>query len=816
LRIAKLTLKLIALLALVLVVLTALFWRKLLTPEQKLRYGMTFEAAEELRAKAASGDKDALDSYLNALVLEGNFGRAFYLIDLYGAKYSGPGGPEGLEELRKGFAEAQREALFQRSHEVRKLGPGPQFKDDNQPAYQALLYLDGYRHAALADWNSAKNLLSAIDEQKLAPPLRPYWYYFLARSYRLAGSAEEKAQVPELQKKLLSSEGSPALIARGTYNVLAWHLASNEIDAAERLLVDLTSGEESDRWAYQKSSVELANYYWAKKDVKKAWERAGWALTTRPEDRVAHAAADTLILCARAELTGKLPDGTALEGATPGSFNLPIEKGLFAAWGRNAALFGGAVEVQALLKQLVGKVPASAQADLLLGRATISAAAGDAPAISALIATPQFANASVETRAEVRFLLAKVLHAKKQWNAALEQYRAIAEMESVQTAEALLGRYLVLKEVQEPLNLQVAIPLLEECIRAGQADDSADSFAAMVKAFEELVPLLIDSSRNNEARALLADEKIQDDRTDELSSTELLAREESVRKLRSLLGFWNGYFETSVESAEPVANWSYYELARGADLTPGVQDPEVGAETAADYLAGLALPAEAEEALSVNALASQALHFNSIYYHSLWYDLPRAQWEATELLESGEITDPKVIEYVLAIAYPTPYREIVDKVAADTGVDPALIYAVMKKESNFKAQAVSGVGATGLMQLMPATARELARNRGLRGEPLTEPEVNIPLGAAYLDTLQGELAGKVAPPGPGEDAHDALVRAMLHSYNAGPANYAKWRGLYPNADATLLTDLIPNEENEEFGKRVWKYYLIYKWRLKNL
>jgi soluble lytic murein transglycosylase len=203
--------------------------------------------------------------------------------------------------------------------------------------------------------------------------------------------------------------------------------------------------------------------------------------------------------------------------------------------------------------------------------------------------------------------------------------------------------------------------------------------------------------------------------------------------------------------------------------------------------------------------------YNNMRSQQEWMGVERQQYYATELLEDGSVTDAQVVRYVLEQAYPTPHEDIVKQAAGETGVDPALIYAVIKKESNFKESSVSGVGATGLMQLMPPTARMLANGRGLPGEPLTDPKVNIRLGAAYLDSLQTELAGKIAPPGPGEDEHDALVRAMLHCYNAGPGNYAKWRKLYPNADAVLLADLVPNEENEGFAKRVWKYYMIYRW-----
>ena len=54
------------------------------------------------------------------------------------------------------------------------------------------------------------------------------------------------------------------------------------------------------------------------------------------------------------------------------------------------------------------------------------------------------------------------------------------------------------------------------------------------------------------------------------------------------------------------------------------------------------------------------------------------------------------------------------------------------------------------------------------------------------------------------------VRGVIHGHNKGAGNYQKWRAQYP-VDAELFTDLVPNEENETFAKRVYRYYLVYDW-----
>ena len=100
---------------------------------------------------------------------------------------------------------------------------------------------------------------------------------------------------------------------------------------------------------------------------------------------------------------------------------------------------------------------------------------------------------------------------------------------------------------------------------------------------------------------------------------------------------------------------------------------------------------------------------------------------------------------------------------------------------------------------MPPTARWLdgKYNMQIGSAELTEPAVNIRLGAAYLASLQEMFgAGK--------------TREMIHAYNGGDGNFRKWRDRY-GADQVLLTELIPNEENETFGKKVIRYFKVYDW-----
>ena len=98
--------------------------------------------------------------------------------------------------------------------------------------------------------------------------------------------------------------------------------------------------------------------------------------------------------------------------------------------------------------------------------------------------------------------------------------------------------------------------------------------------------------------------------------------------------------------------------------------------------------------------------------------------------------------------YPLPYREYVEKYAAEYGEDPSLVYAVMSTESSFDAEAVSSAGAMGLMQLTDKTfewaqMRMGTQDKGLTDDDLFKPEINIQYGTYVLHLLREECAGMV-------------------------------------------------------------------------
>ena len=140
------------------------------------------------------------------------------------------------------------------------------------------------------------------------------------------------------------------------------------------------------------------------------------------------------------------------------------------------------------------------------------------------------------------------------------------------------------------------------------------------------------------------------------------------------------------------------------------------------------------------------------------------------------------------ILFPFPYRALIEQVARDEQVDSRLVVAVMRIESGFDPEARSRVGARGLMQIMPPTGLWIARRMGWRRfrlDRLTEPEVNIRLGAWYLSHLEERFEG-----------HLPLV---LAAYNAGHAKVAAWR-----RSSTPLAEMYP-ETRFYVVRGMWAY-----------
>ena len=153
-------------------------------------------------------------------------------------------------------------------------------------------------------------------------------------------------------------------------------------------------------------------------------------------------------------------------------------------------------------------------------------------------------------------------------------------------------------------------------------------------------------------------------------------------------------------------------------------------------------------------------------------------------------------EVDLAQRFPTPFRTEVLAKAREAGLDPAYMYGLIRQESRFVMDARSSVGASGLMQIMPATARWTARRIGLdyRPEMITDRDVNLRLGTNYLKIVLDDFGGS-----------QAMAAA---AYNAGPNRPRRWRE-GPFTEAAAWAENIPFAETRDYVKKVLSNAVYY-------
>ncbi len=147
-------------------------------------------------------------------------------------------------------------------------------------------------------------------------------------------------------------------------------------------------------------------------------------------------------------------------------------------------------------------------------------------------------------------------------------------------------------------------------------------------------------------------------------------------------------------------------------------------------------------------------------------------------------------EIDLAQRFPTPFKNDILTAAQSVGLDPAYVFGLIRQESRFHVSARSGVGAAGLMQVMPATAAWTARKIGMndyRRDLLDDRNVNLKLGAGYLKLMVDEFAGSQAMAAAG--------------YNAGPGRPRRWRD-GPQLETAAWAENIPFTETRDYVKKV--------------
>ncbi len=140
--------------------------------------------------------------------------------------------------------------------------------------------------------------------------------------------------------------------------------------------------------------------------------------------------------------------------------------------------------------------------------------------------------------------------------------------------------------------------------------------------------------------------------------------------------------------------------------------------------------------------------------------------------------------------FPMPLREIVVRRAGEIRLDPAYVYGLIRQESRFIMDARSHVGASGLMQVMPATAKWTAKKIGMSSftpDQITDKEVNVAIGTGYLKLVLDDFEGSMA--------------MAAAAYNAGPSRPRNWRN-GPVLEAAIWAENVPFQETRDYVKKV--------------
>lgn len=178
------------------------------------------------------------------------------------------------------------------------------------------------------------------------------------------------------------------------------------------------------------------------------------------------------------------------------------------------------------------------------------------------------------------------------------------------------------------------------------------------------------------------------------------------------------------------------------------------------------------------------------YYHAsgnrlLMYGSLRKAWPQLATVEQDTVP-----RYFFRMYYPMKYSEEIETYSKQHGLDPNLVRGLILQESYYNPEAKSRVGATGLMQLMPPTAKEHATRLRIpfAVSRLENPKVNVQLGTYHLRMLI--------------NLFDGNVYFAVASYNAGQGNVAKWRRAAPRKPTDELLESIPFQETRNYVKRV--------------
>jgi len=753
---------------------TSYWYPRTLPFEQKLERGYLHLAYQDARAEAAlNPGKDELARLVRVLTLKGNLGRA----DLIACTHDIH---DPLLDLLRGFqvsvlAEAKRTGTI-----VNHFARGELSEVSRYPVYQDLKFFVGYQHALLGDWNAAHDYFAMARRGGVSPQLKPYLQYYYARALIAQGDERDRKRGYSLLGKLAPADDRYRLSARVALNQLQSAITNHQEGFFGLYLTRIARYATS--WEHAKALADIGRYFLEQGEAGRATRHYFMALARRPQNYGTKRSIALGLTVAMQQLNGDL-------GAVADVIVDAQGTNLLYLWVEELGEIDEALQAVEPLSQ-VATTSADEEMRFLAWEALSLAysIAGRKHDLEALLLMENLAPAPSRT-IQVSYLnYARLLRERGETVPARGYYESAASLQGEYRSVALFEQYMLSKQYAPRLDTAESIRLL-----SGVVGDPLSPHR--LEACEELLALAVLAGHGDLVQSTLAvAEKLSPD----------------------VAAFWkfhldgqagNGKKANPRPDTSPIKRFSYYELQPLPEFRleqaattehPFYLEPEHAVEyLASHFLDDLALSLSgADDTTGLPPIAAAITLRNA----ELTRPVGSSSWLATSLLEAGPVFDSVLLKYTLELAYPTPYRQQVESASLRYGIPAELIYAVMKKESNFNPQAVSRAGAKGLLQLMPDTAS--AYNAfipaGLRSRPLTDSERNIHLGAAYLASLLTAYG------------HRHLV---LAAYNAGPGNLNRWRQTLGTQEATFFVELIPNPETEQFVKKTAKYAMIYRWIL---
>jgi soluble lytic murein transglycosylase len=246
------------------------------------------------------------------------------------------------------------------------------------------------------------------------------------------------------------------------------------------------------------------------------------------------------------------------------------------------------------------------------------------------------------------------------------------------------------------------------------------------------------------------------------------------------------YGQLAQEELGPVMQAPTVNMKMGGDDVASIARHPGIARARAFYEIGLRNEASQEWNWAIQAFSdAQLLAAAELARRMEWYDRAINTAERTRELHDFELR------------FLAPYRELAQQAARENDIDEAWVFGLMRQESRFVNVARSSVGASGLMQVMPDTARWIAKRLGIkRFDPseMQDPARNIQFGAYYLKHVQTTL-----------DGSPVLATA---AYNAGPGRAQRWRDTRP-MEAAVYIESIPFAETRDYVKKVMSNAMYY-------